>query len=30
MSAQIGDVYKYQGKEYTVVALSSSIMFNVE
>ena len=28
MSAQIGDIYKYQGKEYTVVALSSSIMFD--
>lgn len=30
MTAQIGDKYKYQKKEYTIVALSSSIPFKPE
>ena len=28
MTAQIGDIYRYQKKEYTIVALSSAILFD--
>lgn len=28
MTAQIGDIYKYQKKEYTIVALSSAMLFD--
>lgn len=28
MTAQIGDIYKYQKKEFTVVALSSVMLFD--
>lgn len=28
MTAQIGDIYKYQKKEFTVVALSSVLLFD--
>lgn len=28
MTAQIGDIYKYQKKEFTIVALSSAMLFD--